>query len=213
MNCVQCEAMIDGFSLLTLAHVPPSYKSCSLREATLKRKSVCWRDQAWKAASGYPSPPMSSPPSPKRRQSDLTLPSTQPSTRSQQFVTTSAAQPTISTASYPSEETPLSFATSEVSRPRFLPNQAPAPFVPGHGHSSAVSTVPAYPPTSSYAPTTSSSGRLISQEGRKAKTHVASACVNCKRAHLSCDVQRPCAHCITSGKQVRATSLISPASS
>jgi hypothetical protein len=31
---------------------------------------------------------------------------------------------------------------------------------------------------------------------------VASACVNCKRAHLSCDVQRPCARCVASGKQV-----------
>lgn len=38
--------------------------------------------------------------------------------------------------------------------------------------------------------------------GRKAKAHVASACINCKRAHLSCDIGRPCARCIASGKQV-----------
>ena len=38
---------------------------------------------------------------------------------------------------------------------------------------------------------------------RRAKAHVASACVNCKRAHLSCDVQRPCSRCIAGGKEVR----------
>ncbi|KAK7511599.1 hypothetical protein IWZ03DRAFT_418008 [Phyllosticta citriasiana] len=38
---------------------------------------------------------------------------------------------------------------------------------------------------------------------RRNKAHVASACVNCKRAHLSCDVQRPCMRCVASGKEVR----------
>ena len=38
---------------------------------------------------------------------------------------------------------------------------------------------------------------------RRAKAHVASACVNCKRAHLSCDVQRPCSRCVAGGKEVR----------
>lgn len=37
---------------------------------------------------------------------------------------------------------------------------------------------------------------------RRTKAHVASACVNCKKAHLSCDVQRPCGRCVASGKQV-----------
>ena len=37
---------------------------------------------------------------------------------------------------------------------------------------------------------------------RRAKAHVASACVNCKRAHLSCDVQRPCSRCVAGGKEV-----------
>lgn len=36
---------------------------------------------------------------------------------------------------------------------------------------------------------------------RRTKTHVASACVNCKKAHLSCDVARPCGRCVASGKQ------------
>lgn len=38
--------------------------------------------------------------------------------------------------------------------------------------------------------------------GRRTKAHVHSACFNCKRAHLSCDVERPCHRCIASGKQV-----------
>lgn len=36
---------------------------------------------------------------------------------------------------------------------------------------------------------------------RRTKAHVASACVNCKKAHLSCDIQRPCSRCVSSGKQ------------
>jgi hypothetical protein len=40
---------------------------------------------------------------------------------------------------------------------------------------------------------------------RRTKAHVASACVNCKKAHLSCDVQRPCGRCSSTGKQVSPT--------
>ena len=40
---------------------------------------------------------------------------------------------------------------------------------------------------------------------RRTKAHVASACVNCKRAHLSCDIQRPCIRCVATGKQVRCS--------
>lgn len=35
---------------------------------------------------------------------------------------------------------------------------------------------------------------------RRAKAHVASACVNCKKAHLACDAQRPCPRCVSIGK-------------
>ena len=47
-------------------------------------------------------------------------------------------------------------------------------------------------------------GPSTSQGARKSKAHVASACVNCKRAHLSCDVNRPCGRCVATGKQVIA---------
>lgn len=35
---------------------------------------------------------------------------------------------------------------------------------------------------------------------RAPKSHVVSACVNCKSAHLACDVQRPCNRCVQMGK-------------
>ncbi|KAJ1797533.1 hypothetical protein LPJ59_003080 [Coemansia sp. RSA 2399] len=35
---------------------------------------------------------------------------------------------------------------------------------------------------------------------RGAKPHVPSACTNCKKAHLACDLQRPCRRCVNSGK-------------
>nr|POE72372.1 transcription activator of gluconeogenesis ert1 [Quercus suber] len=44
-------------------------------------------------------------------------------------------------------------------------------------------------------------GPSSTRGGRKAKAHVASACANCKRAHLSCDINRPCMRCVASGKQ------------
>jgi hypothetical protein len=37
---------------------------------------------------------------------------------------------------------------------------------------------------------------------RRAKAHVASACVNCKRKHLGCDSARPCRRCVQAGKAV-----------
>lgn len=37
---------------------------------------------------------------------------------------------------------------------------------------------------------------------RRAKAHVASACVNCKRKHLGCDSARPCRRCVSAGKEV-----------
>ena len=38
---------------------------------------------------------------------------------------------------------------------------------------------------------------------RRAKAHVPSACVNCKRKHLACETKRPCNRCIQTGKEVR----------
>ncbi|KAJ1664758.1 hypothetical protein IW140_002966 [Coemansia sp. RSA 1813] len=38
------------------------------------------------------------------------------------------------------------------------------------------------------------------RSGRGAKPHVPSACTNCKKAHLACDLQRPCRRCVKSDK-------------
>lgn len=37
---------------------------------------------------------------------------------------------------------------------------------------------------------------------RRAKAHVPSACVNCKRKHLRCEQRRPCHRCVQAGKEV-----------
>ena len=37
---------------------------------------------------------------------------------------------------------------------------------------------------------------------RRAKAHVPSACVNCKRKHLACETKRPCNRCLQTGKEV-----------
>ena len=43
---------------------------------------------------------------------------------------------------------------------------------------------------------------------RRAKAHVPSACVNCKRKHLACETRRPCNRCLQAGKEVRGSVLI-----
>lgn len=39
---------------------------------------------------------------------------------------------------------------------------------------------------------------------RRAKAHVPSACVNCKKKHLACETKRPCNRCVQTGKEVSA---------
>lgn len=40
------------------------------------------------------------------------------------------------------------------------------------------------------------------RSARRAKAHVPSACVNCKRKHLRCEQRRPCHRCVQAGKEV-----------
>lgn len=77
------------------------------------------------------------------------------------------------------------YGYSAASVPSYLGSQGP---VPG----------PQVQPTAIIAPPP----LRQSKPARRTKAHVASACVNCKKAHLSCDVQRPCGRCVASGKQV-----------
>jgi hypothetical protein len=200
--------MTDGFSLLTLAHHqrPSSYDNVSsLRHATLRRKSAHLWDTAHGATSGYPSPPMSSPPSPSRRPSDLTL----PSTRSEQFLPVSTIPPlTSSTPVHSLQQTTSPSATFGLAKSDVPAYHPPATFATGLGSAVTFGSTSGQYATTQYAPPPPTSHqRTTSHDARKVKTHVASACVNCKRAHLSCDVQRPCARCVASGKQV---SVMSP---
>ena len=43
---------------------------------------------------------------------------------------------------------------------------------------------------------------------RRAKAHVPSACVNCKRKHLACETRRPCNRCVQTGKEVGLSNSI-----
>lgn len=64
--------------------------------------------------------------------------------------------------------------------------------------------IPALIDTANLPPATSGPPvrNLLPRSTRRAKTHVASACVNCKRKHLGCDSARPCRRCVQAGKQV-----------
>ncbi|KAH3904168.1 hypothetical protein HBI56_116070 [Parastagonospora nodorum] len=58
-------------------------------------------------------------------------------------------------------------------------------------------------PTPAHTPTTMPTAikPLALEHSKRARAKAAPACVCCKKAHLSCDTQRPCGRCIASGKQ------------
>ncbi|KAK2744831.1 hypothetical protein FQN57_004155 [Myotisia sp. PD_48] len=58
--------------------------------------------------------------------------------------------------------------------------------------------LPAFGSSSSISQRTTT---LPPRSTRRAKAHVASACVNCKRKHLGCDSARPCRRCVVAGKE------------
>ena len=164
----------------------------------------------------YPSPPMSGPPSPAQSSAELagrTVSGTTPlipavTTSASSFISTLQPPPALTQRSLPEsgpESIPEPPTSAEASR---LP---PPPFPPP----SSGLTGPQCPPLGTHQSAQALSGRestttlgatvaetSSTRTGRKSKAHVASACVNCKRAHLSCDIQRPCARCVASGKQV-----------
>ncbi|KAH8700808.1 hypothetical protein BGW36DRAFT_357452 [Talaromyces proteolyticus] len=68
------------------------------------------------------------------------------------------------------------------------------------GINTGLSQVFTEPPQTYGVPATSTVRPLPPRSTRRAKAHVASACVNCKRKHLGCDSARPCRRCVLSGK-------------
>ncbi|KAF2743124.1 hypothetical protein M011DRAFT_481081 [Sporormia fimetaria CBS 119925] len=69
--------------------------------------------------------------------------------------------------------------------------------VPPPGYSSGQAGAPHAQQTAAIAP----QPMRAPTKARRQKQHVASACINCKKAHLSCDVQRPCGRCVNAKKQ------------
>lgn len=183
-----------------------------LRPSAHKRKFESIWGYGLRGALGYPSPPMSSPPSPSRPPPELYL-----TTTHEQYV------PNVSTAT----TGPIIFSGPPSTYPSLQPTstqpyygqQAFAPSYPIQATApQSISAGPAHaqffqspaPGTLVSAPTPAIAGPSSGRGGRKSKAHVASACINCKRAHLSCDVQRPCARCVASGKQVRSKERSTP---
>lgn len=180
----------------------------SLPQRSLKRKIGSLLPPARQGDFSYPSPPMSSPPSPTR----------QPAERSQSAgfasgpLTTTGAVSTTSFVPGPAVAPPSTLFAVPPTRSEptiYGPPPTAPPTSPPVGPSPATFRTPQAGLSICTAPYTASvatagpSGVSPStiRAGRKSKAHVASACVNCKRAHLSCDVNRPCARCIASGKQ------------
>lgn len=164
----------------------------------------------------YPSPPMSNPPSPSRPSSQ-----TSPISSVEQQTTTTATSwpqpsniqqtlaPSASTVEQTAAPPPFDFATGARS------NQAPLSGDALHSSGSFGSFAGGqnvFPVGSDTVTGPATSPAAVTMRtGKKAKAHVASACMNCKRAHLSCDIQRPCTRCITSGKQVSSDRCTSQA--
>ncbi|KAI8054410.1 hypothetical protein BDF22DRAFT_742337 [Syncephalis plumigaleata] len=93
-------------------------------------------------------------------------------------------------------------------------NDSPTPLLPANPGSSAVPMHVSHETDTKTPPSSSTATNMVTDENhnssgsavrsrsprRGTKTHVASACYNCKRAHLACDVSRPCQRCRASGK-------------
>lgn len=175
----------------------------------------------------YPSPPMSNPPSPPRRHNPTSSPpeyqslQTRPASRTVPQPIYPPSRPestaafrreplsaTIATLPSPGLPQPVHSLYSHPSRPptlghgalleqaRYFPQRAA---IPGGGGSPVVPTE---------IGRNAASALRGARSSRRGKTHVQKACVNCKKAHLSCDSQRPCARCVGSGKQVRSQNRV-----
>ena len=174
---------------------------------TLKRKFHSLLQPTRQGEICYPSPPMSSPPSPPGPPPELPVSAVSEPTTYVPASTVAAASFGQSLYVPPPPPPPPPFArpppplghvpfpptfSGQPPRPVGIPSPALGVFQAGRSATSG--------PVVTVGPSSGSSSST--RTGRKSKAHVASACVNCKRAHLSCDVQRPCARCVASGKQV-----------
>ncbi|KAI5239983.1 hypothetical protein E4T42_08523 [Aureobasidium subglaciale] len=171
---------------------------------------------SWQLLPSYPSPPMSSPPSPQRKGSDI--PPSQ-ATAFQNFTlstTTTSINPPTTSSDFTITFVPTDVSASTLqSIPRSLDlvqvagsSDAPRTYSSSSAESIALirrtGSISSVSNVLDHLPTAGPSARQPSPNtgrgGRRAKSHVANACNNCKRAHLSCDVERPCSRCTATGK-------------
>jgi hypothetical protein len=188
-------------------------------------KSSQWCDSAGLDAQAYPSPPMTdSPTSPKRQQFPEERRTAESHNVSSSFAisstTTDSTQPSMASQVLPhpagmphqyrfgAHEANTYFDPRLELQPR--PRAQSIPQYQGIYHTTAPTAMHEPLPGSqyrnpSYGGPMSISGSPSSRfpkASRRAKAHVARACQNCKKAHLSCDEARPCARCRASGKEV-----------
>lgn len=187
-----------------ISYRPRPFRGENAPKFTVKRKLAFVANANRPDKFGYPSPPMSIPPSPSG-----TVPSELPTiTASSTDQPVGVNPPPIATTSEPVPHLASStfFSPPTTSSSFDLPTGLPET-IPRLETERAPSQSPSAPfPTA--LTSTATAGPSLPRSGRRPKAHVASACVNCKRAHLSCDVQRPCTRCIASGKQVRGNPFV-----
>lgn len=167
-------------------------------EGELTPPELIGQELCWQLGLSYPSPPMSGASSPSKQSqqqfpdfasqdTQVISPSRRHTPSGQTVALTSPSAPCQTSLARPSSSAQLSRPESP---PRNIENVA---------GSSTQQTDASNPPGPSTTLTASNLGR----GERRSKAHVANACSNCKRAHLSCDVQRPCTRCVATGKAVR----------
>lgn len=211
----------------SVLHPKPSYWEQRRPNLTLT-KSPLWSYSAVRGAHSYPSPPMSNSPTSPRRSSQL--PSTSSYNAAG---TSAPAATGISALGAPPRTPAIPAPTAEISQPypgqpqtsfgqqrQDLQPRPPAvgppvsvaysePYALGAGVSMAPMLGEQFraqlPPVAYAGPVSAPTPSVprIPRTSRRAKAHVAKACQNCKKAHLSCDEARPCTRCVASGKQVR----------
>lgn len=178
------------------------------------------RTLTWQITLSYPSPPMSSSPSPLRKLSDVPSTNTTSAVSLLATAVSSISASGTSAISLPPIPSNIAQATPSGSQPLPLPIEPVVstaalpplatrkPSSSGQGDvpladTQSVSSVGVAPDAQTTAgPAPLASLSTAAAGGRRSKAHVANACSNCKRAHLSCDVDRPCNRCIQTGKTV-----------
>ncbi|KIW06850.1 hypothetical protein, variant 3 [Verruconis gallopava] len=216
------------YSQFRQPHSTSSTSAARQRPDLTLTKSPRW-SYSHSLEQAYPSPPMSDTPTSPRR-SSLYLETTSSSAYPGSYSTSHGRQAyplpatdmegtmLASSASY--QQPPYGHDSRGYYPPQQRPELQPRPMshlpYPSQTYDQYLSATPSsmpmihtgqHPmvggPTYPQGPTSlsSSSAPRAQRTTRRTKAHVAKACQNCKKAHLSCDEARPCARCVASGKQ------------